>query len=487
MGKRPLITGSAAIGLAAAAVLVGATPALAATDWTFPTTATTMADVARIIRADTAYAAGYTGKGVGIALIDTGVVPVQGLTSGNIANGPDLSLESQVPSLLHKDGYGHGTHLAGVIAGRDSTTGTGFRGIAPDAKLTVLKVGMSNGAVDVTQVIAAIDWVVKHRNDDPKNPIKIINLSYGTDGAQSPTTDPLGYAVGNAVYAGIAVVVAAGNTGSKVTDPATTPSSIAVGSSDSLGTTDPADDVISDFSSSDSRMISVDLLAPGRSIVSLRDPGGYADTYYPTARVDDRFFKGSGTSQAAAVASGALALYLQKYPNATPLQIRMALRGNSSFAILSDNKWKLDVGVLLSRAPRNYDIVIGKGSGNGTFQAARGSSLVTFGDTTTLTGERDIFGPLASATWAKASTAQTSWNGGSWMGHAYTGGAWGTATDGQPNWSGTTWSGQSWSGRAWSDVLWSGRAWSSQTWSGTPTDFTGRAWSGAGWSGAMWN
>ena len=84
--------------------------------------------MAKNIRADTAYAQGYIGKGVGVALIDTGVAPVPGLTSGNIVNGPDLSLESQVPALLHKDGFGHGTHMAGIIAGRD-TNGTGFRGI----------------------------------------------------------------------------------------------------------------------------------------------------------------------------------------------------------------------------------------------------------------------------------------------------------------------------------------------------------------------
>jgi serine protease AprX len=469
-------------GVIAAGVLQAATPAVAATaDYTFPANATALTDVARIIRADTAYSAGYTGKGVGIALIDTGVVPVPGLTSGNIANGPDLSLESQVPSLAHEDGYGHGTHLAGIIAGRDNATGSGFRGIAPDAKLTSIKVGMSNGTVDVTQVIAAIDWVVKHRADDPANPIKLINLSYGTDSKQIVTVDPLVYAVDNAVKAGISVIVAAGNTGSKVTNPATSNSAIVVGSSDSKGTTNPADDTLSDFSAEDGRAIAIDVLAPGRSIVSLRDPGGYADTLYPSARVNDRFFKGSGTSQSAAVVTGALALYLQKYPKTTPGQLHTILWAGAT----RPSKWKLDVGALLTRSA-TMSVSVREHSSGGTFQAARGTSLVTFGDSTSLTGERDIFGPVSMSSWASASAAQTAWNGGSWMGHLYTGTAWGTATNGQANWSGAAWSGRAWSGRAWSEVAWAGRAWSGQAWSGTTSDFTGRAWSGVGWTGAAW-
>jgi serine protease AprX len=487
MRIRQLTTGLAIGSVTLAGVLAVPTAAVAATgDWTFPASETGLAEVAKTIRADVAYSQGYTGKGIGVALIDTGVVPVLGLTSGNIVNGPDLSLESQVPSLQHKDGYGHGTHLAGIIAGRDNTTSTGFRGIAPDAKLTVLKVGMSNGAVDVTQVIAAVDWVVEHRNDDTKNPIKVLNLSYGTDSSQSFLSDPLCFAVGNAVKAGVVVVVAAGNTGSKITNPAKANLPIIVGSTDPLGTTNPADDVISDFSAADGRLIAVDLVAPGRSILSLRNPGSYADTFYPTARVGDRYFKGSGTSQSAAVASGALALYLQKYPKASPMQVRLALMGNG-LSMLGGAPLKLDVGTLLTRNPSTTSTLdIKNGTGTGTFQAARGTSSVTFGDTTPLTGERDIFGTLSSSSWAKASAAQTAWNGGSWMGHAYTGTGWGTATDGQANWAGATWSGRAWSGRAWSDVAWAGRAWSGRAWSGTGSEFTGRAWSGVGWTSGMW-
>src|SRR4051794_23828529 len=126
-------------------------------------------NVAEVIGAHAAYKAGYTGKGVGVALIDTGVAPVQGLTSGNVVNGPDLSFDSQDAAASYTDGFGHGTHLASIIAGRDAAgtptsylDATRYNGIAPDSTLVNVKVGASNGSVDVTQVIAAIDWVVQH-------------------------------------------------------------------------------------------------------------------------------------------------------------------------------------------------------------------------------------------------------------------------------------------------------------------------------------
>jgi hypothetical protein len=120
--------------------------------------------------------AGYTGQGVGVAVIDTGVAPVAGLSSpGKVMNGPDLSLESQNPSLQNLDTNGHGTFMAGLIAGNDGQPG-GYRGVAPDAHIVSLKVGVADGGTDVSQVIAAIDWVVQHRNDSGMN-IRVLNLS----------------------------------------------------------------------------------------------------------------------------------------------------------------------------------------------------------------------------------------------------------------------------------------------------------------------
>src|SRR3954468_5005618 len=169
---------------------------LTGADWGYSNSQTSMGLVNQTVGADTAQSRGYTGKGVGVALIDSGVVPVQGLTSGNVVNGPDLSLDNPSLQPANHDGFGHGTHMAGIIAGNDGTS-TGFKGVAPGAKLLSVKVGAYDGAVDVSQVIAGIDWVVQHRNDNGMN-VRVINLSYGTNGVQSYQLDPLAAAVEHA-------------------------------------------------------------------------------------------------------------------------------------------------------------------------------------------------------------------------------------------------------------------------------------------------
>ena len=176
-------------------------------------------NVARRIGA-TQLPSGVTGDGVDVALIDTGVVAVPGLAEAKVQIGPDFSFEEVVPDLRGRDTMGHGTHLAGIIAGRDAAWVTGdrqrrperFLGIAPDARVISVKAGAADGAVDVTQVIAAINWVIANRNTDGRN-IRVINLSFGTDGVQDYRSDPLSYAVERAWRAGIVVVVAGGNDG----------------------------------------------------------------------------------------------------------------------------------------------------------------------------------------------------------------------------------------------------------------------------------
>ena len=137
-----------------------------------------------------------------------------------VINGPDLSFDSQAPNLTDIDTYGHGTHMAGLIAGRDAAIPPGkedeadhyFVGAAPGARIVSIKVAASDGATDVSQVIAAIDWIVQHRNSDGLN-IRVLNLSFGTDGTQDYQLDPLAYAAEVAWHHGIVVVVAAGNSG----------------------------------------------------------------------------------------------------------------------------------------------------------------------------------------------------------------------------------------------------------------------------------
>jgi serine protease AprX len=165
--------------------------------------------------------AGFTGEGIDVAVIDSGVAPVEGLSDpGKVIFGPDLSLESQAPNLSDLDTFGHGTFMAGLIAGRDAGLTTpyvdapasAYRGMAPDARIVSIKVATADGGADVSQVIAAIDWVVQHAHDPGMN-IRVLNLSYGTNTTQAAGVDPLAYAVEQAWKHGIVVVAAAGNTG----------------------------------------------------------------------------------------------------------------------------------------------------------------------------------------------------------------------------------------------------------------------------------
>ncbi len=279
-------------------------------------------------------AGALVGTGVGVALLDTGIATVAGLDApGKVVRGPDLSFDAQVSGTRELDGFGHGTHISGIIAGRDPVKpGEEAKpdyviGVAPGATLIDVKVGAADGATDVSQVIAGIDWVVTNR---ATHNIRVLNLSYGTRATQPYGVDPLAKAVENAWDAGIVVVVSAGNdgAGTALTMPAADPRVLAVGAVDHLGTAKTDDDRVASFSSSGTTR-RPDLVAPGKSVVSLRAPNSTADRWHSEGRVtgDDRgrLFRGSGTSQAAAVVSGAAALLLQAEPGLTPDQVKALL------------------------------------------------------------------------------------------------------------------------------------------------------------------
>ena len=444
--------------------------------------------------------AGWTGDGVDVALIDSGVSPVPGLDdSTKVVNGPDLSFESQSDDFRHLDTYGHGTHMAGIIAGRDVVASNydlvvadHFVGVAPDARIVNVKVGNHDGTVDVSQVIAGIDWVVQHKNDNGLN-IRVLNLSFGTDSTQSHLLDPLSHAVEQAWRNGIVVVVAAGNDGNSagLRNPATNPYVISVGSAQGLKASASKMEIVSDFSNCGTSARGVDIVAPGKSVLSLRTPGSMADIENPQARVEGRLFLGSGTSQSAAVVSGAVALLLEQHPSATPDQIK-AMLGNGALTVKKssslcqgDGGLVLDVTETVPSAVQSHQ----PSTGVGSLEAARGTDHLEMNGVV-LEGEQDIFGNMWNGTsWSTAAALGTSWSGGQWNGTSWSGTSWsGTSWSGTSwsgtSWSGTSWSGTSWSGTSWSDMAWSGTSWSGTSWSGT--SWSGTSWSGSSWSSAGW-
>ncbi len=446
--------------------------------------------------------AGFRGQGVDVALIDSGVAPVEGLLPATkVMNGPDLSFESQRSEFRYTDTFGHGTHMAGIIAGRDSNVSAtvqkgeqnGFVGMAPAARVISLKVADSHGNTDVSQVIAAIDWVVTH-HDDPGMNIRVLNLSFGTDAVQDYRTDPLTYAAEVAWRAGIVVVVAAGNKGdgsAKLNNPAYDPHVIAVGGANGRNTYTVADDIIGDFSSWGDTARRPDLVAPGKSVVSLVSPGSRADVENPLARVGTRQIRGTGTSQAAAVVSGAAALIVSQRPDITPDQVKELMVSTAQELPLA-NPLAQGSGMLNLRNARTKstpgrrasDQKFALATGTGSLEASRGTGHLE-DDGFELRGEKDIFGAsFNSSTWATRSAAGTAWSGGNWNANRWSGDNWSAN-----RWSSTVWSANRWSGATWAADVWSANRWSANRWSGgvwLANRWSANRWSSDAWSSGYW-
>ncbi len=445
-----------------------------------------------------------TGQGVGVALVDTGIAPVAGLDApGKVVNGPDLSFSSQDDTTRYVDGFGHGTHMASIIAGRDSSIAPGdgkgkegdagtFLGMAPGATLVNVKVGASNGAADVSQIIAAVDWVVAHK--DATN-TRVLNLSYGLDSTLPSTSDPLAHAVENAWRAGIVVVAAAGNDGERgattLTMPAADPYVIAVGSSDHSGSDRAQDRVLGAWTNPGTDARRPDLLAPGRSIVGLRAPGSEADVQHPeglvTGDTTGRLFRGTGTSQSAAVVSGAAALLLQRDPGLTPDQVKGLLEASAD--PLSSPSPAQGAGVLDVKGAVDLLKKSGAGAaaqqsfpvstGLGSLEAARGGSHVANAAGEELTGEQDIFGvPWDAPAWAQASALRNSWRDGTWSGSQWAGSGWG-GSSAEGGWSRNSWRAVDWSRNSWRADAWSRNSWRSGDWSRN-------SWRDVAWSRNSW-
>ena len=287
---------------------------------------------------------GLDGSGVGVAVIDSGVT----------AWHDDLSLNGRVARFVdfvgtHQtayDDYGHGTHVAGIIAGSGYDSSGARTGIAPGASLVVLKALNAGGGGHVSDVIAAIGYAVA--NKAALN-IRVINMSIAASVSESYDADPLTLAALTAVNSGIVVVAAAGNNGrganghgqyGGVTSPGNAPWVLTVGASSHMGTVDRSDDTIAAFSSRGPTAIDAgakpDLVAPGVGIESLSDPasamystlapyllaGTISTPYLP-------YLSLSGTSMATPVVSGTVALMLQANPSLTPNAVKAILQYTS--------------------------------------------------------------------------------------------------------------------------------------------------------------
>ena len=263
-----------------------------------------------------AQAQGFTGKGIVVALIDTGIYPHPDLTTptNRILAWKDFVNGSNSPY----DDNGHGTHVAGIIAGNGQVSKGKYRGMAPDAKLVGIKVMDANGNGDTSTLISAIEWCIANL---PSLNIRVINLSLGSTAQESYRNDPLCRATTTAWRKGILVCAAAGNEGPEartINSPGINPWVITVGNIDDQQTIISDDDRLNPTSSRGptiDQLQKPDLIAPGTNITSLSNQGGYRSL--------------SGTSMSAPLVAGAAAQILQKIPTAKPDQLKKVLQGSA--------------------------------------------------------------------------------------------------------------------------------------------------------------
>jgi serine protease AprX len=285
-----------------------------------------------------------SGAGIGVAVVDSGITPHAALANRVVAN---VSFVTGDPSTL--DAFGHGTHVAGIIAGsataaRNVTT-LYDGGIAPGVQLVNVRVLGADGSGQTSDVIAGIEWAVANRQ---QYNIRVINLSIGHPVDEPSATDPLCEAVADAVNAGIVVVAAAGNDGlaadgsmvlGSITSPGNSPLAITVGALNTWGTASRSDDTVATYSSRGptkyDMAVKPDVAAPGNKIVSLEANGGFLAANYSylhrAGSGSNAYMQLSGTSMATPMVSGGVALLLQGTPGLIPAQVKLALQMGATY------------------------------------------------------------------------------------------------------------------------------------------------------------
>jgi serine protease AprX len=410
------------------------------------------------VRADDVWGLGTTGRGVTVAVLDSGVAPDPDLTQ------PVSRLLAAVSFAgardpQRPDAGGHGTHVAGIVAGAGTRSAGEYVGVAPGANVVDVRVLNRDGSGRVSSVVRGIEWVLAHR---AQYNIRIINLSLGASSSVAYRQDPLAAAVEIAWKRGVVVVAAAGNrgpAGGTVDTPGIDPFVVTVGATDDHDTPRTGDDALAWFSSwgaAAGLAPKPELVAPGRRIVSLRVPGSTLDALYPdrvvTARTGATYFRLSGTSMAAPIVSGAAALLLERQPSLRPDQVKALLTaGAQAYGQTS--------GVRPPDAAAD-----GAGSAD-AYVTAR----ITSPPAAANRGLRPADG-LARALYPILYGQPLVWNDPTSLGI---------------NWSLLRWDNLAWDNLAWDNLAWDNLAWDNLAWDNLAWD--NLAWDNLAWDNLAWD
>jgi serine protease AprX len=450
------------------------------------------------------------GTGVTVAVVDTGVADVPDLagrvTHVNVSGG------------AQGDGLGHGTFLAGLIAGSGASSGGTYAGVAPGADILDVQVAAADGSTSLSKVLAGLQAVADARASDRS--LRVLSLALSSGSPLPPTVDPLTRGLDRMWGKGVTVVVAAGNDGpdeGTVSSPGNDPVLITVGSIDEHGTPARADDTVADFSARGSLYGAdkPDVVAPGVSLVATRAPGSVAETANPGSWVGNGYLKGTGTSMSEAVVAGAAAVLYDVRGSLTPDTVKSLL---TSTAYSADGLPAADAGAggvdLAAAAAAAPKAKIVKSSVKGVFKAsdaryaplesdavawaafvqawqdedlaaaaaawadlspqtrkwaanAFAAALVMSGNAQTDEAYNDLVG--VAHRWAEQGWSQRDWADDSWVAHRWA----------DAGWAAHRWAFDDWAAHRWAEASWDAHRWAAETWAA-------HRWAGVSWDAHRW-
>jgi serine protease AprX len=390
---------------------------------------------------------GLDGQGVTVAVVDSGVTDHMDLHTN--ASNPGQALDSSSRLLQNlvfgdytspNDEYVHGTHVAGIIAGNGTASNGKYKGIAPGVNLINVRVSNYMGMTYTSDLIDGLQWV--YANKDVYN-IRVVNLSINSTAPESYQVSPLDAAVEILWFNGVVVVVAAGNNGtaagpSTVYPPANDPFVITVGALEDLGTVGTTDDFVADFSAyniTEDGFAKPDLVAPGRNLVSLL-AGTNVEGYVAQLkhRVNQYYFRMSGTSMAAPVVSGVAALLLQDEPGLNPDQVKYRLMTTANKSWAAYDTAKAGAGVV------NAFTAVNATTTDYANQGIVPSQLLT-------TGENGV--AFDSVGWNSVGWNSVGWNSVGWN---------------SVGWNSVGWNSVGWNSVGWNSVGWNSVGWNTSIW-----------------------
>jgi serine protease AprX len=428
-----------------------------------------------------------TGQGITVAILDSGVDISHPDLTGHV-----LAVNVNQTAQNANDGYGHGTHVAGVVGGQDPTGQ--YDGIAPKATVLSVKLSDDTGAAYESDVLRGLEWVELHR---AAYHIRAINLSVSTSVPASYATSPIDAAVEHLWSEGVTVVAAAGNMGNAQDAvwyaPGNDPLVITVGCLDENQTVSPSDDSLCPISSrgvTEDGFAKPDLLAPGRKIVSALAGGINGPTVltqeFPDRITDDgHHLRLSGTSMSAPMVTGAVALLLQNHPNLTPDQIKQLLVNSASaYPGQPDQAGTLNIAAALSAAAHpptaglTFPVPVG-----GTISAAGSHAALWDGSRWSSTywdGSRWVSAYLDSANWSGSRFDNSRWNVASFDGSRWVSAYWDNS-----HWNVASFDGSNWVNAYWDNSHWNNSHWNLATFDGSSWDNS--HWNNSHWNGSTWD